>query len=72
MNKRIFITYGDELYRKSLERICAEARQCGEFDEVIAYTNADLPESITSHELFAHRRGGGVLAMETICVSCGA
>lgn len=59
MNKRIFITYGDDLYRKSLRRICDEARQCGEFDEVIAYTNADLPENITSHELFSYRRGGG-------------
>lgn len=59
MNKKILITYGDELYRKSLDRIAEEARNTGEFDEVITYTKADLPEEITSNVLFSHKRGGG-------------
>lgn len=60
MNKKIFITYGDDLYKKSLERICNEAKQCGEFDEIIAYTPADIPESIKSNVLFSYKRGGGI------------
>lgn len=48
MNKKIFITYGDDLYKRSLERICHEAEQSGEFDEIIAYTPTDIPESIKS------------------------
>ncbi len=59
MNKKILITYGDELYQKSLERIAGEARNTGEFDEVIVYRKEDLPEEITSHVLFSYKRGGG-------------
>lgn len=59
MNKKIFITYGDASYSKSLERIQAEAKSCGEFDRVIAYSNNDLPESITSNILSTYSRGGG-------------
>lgn len=66
MNRTIFVTYGDAIYKQSLKRICNEAEQCGEFDEVIAYTEADLPDFIKENPLFTYRRGGGVLAMETL------
>ena len=66
--KKIFVTYGDELYMKSLEGICGEARQSGEFDEVVAYTRVDLPDSIKSNVLFSYKRGGGGLVVEAICL----
>ena len=59
MNRKIFITYGDSRYTESLKRICKEAEACGEFDEVIAYTENDLDEEVTHSELFSHSRGGG-------------
>ena len=59
MNRKIFVTYGDAIYKQSLKRICNEAEQCGEFDEVIAYTEADLPDFIKENPLFTYRRGGG-------------
>lgn len=59
MNKKIFITYGDKSYAKSLERVCNEARLSSEFDEVVAYTQADLPDTIKTNILFSYKRGGG-------------
>ncbi len=42
--KRTFVTYGDDNYRESLQRIKAEAEATGLFDSVRLYTPADLPE----------------------------
>ena len=53
------MTYGNEGYYKSLERIREEAGATGRFDEIRVYTDKDLPGSITDHELFKYRRGGG-------------
>ena len=44
--KKTFVTYGDDNYRESLERIGREARATGVFDSVRLYTPADLPEPI--------------------------
>lgn len=59
MCQKIFITYGDELYYESLQRISAQAASVGCFDKIITYTDADLPEEIRNHPLMQHRRGGG-------------
>lgn len=57
--RKIFVTYGNEGYYKSLERIREEAEASGRFDEIRVYTDKDLPDSVTEHELFKHKRGGG-------------
>jgi len=59
MNKKIFITYGDSSYARSLDRIRSEALAAGVFDKVITYNNSDLPDWITSHMLYNYKRGGG-------------
>jgi len=55
----IFISYGDEHFSESLERIEKQAQSLGFFDRVVAYTLKDLPPCITSSPLFAYKRGGG-------------
>lgn len=58
--RTFFVTYGNSVYRQSLKRICEEAKESGEFDEVLAFTDTDLPDYITLNELFAYSRGGGI------------
>ena len=55
----IFISYGDNRYKESLNRIARQAKSVGIFDKVIKYTPKDLPNFITSSPLFAFSRGGG-------------
>ena len=55
----IFISYGDDKFKKSLKLIKKEARGVGIFDFVKAYTPHDLPESIKSSPLFFFKKGGG-------------
>lgn len=57
--KKIFVTYGNEVYYNSLYRIKKEVEQTKRFDEIRIYTDKDLPQSLLGHELFAHSRGGG-------------
>ena len=59
MSKKIFITYGDGLYYNSLIRIREQASSAGCFDEIITYTDADLPAEIRNHLLLRYKRGGG-------------
>lgn len=59
MNKKILISYGDACYRKSLQRLGDNAKSLNIFDEVILYSEKDLPEEIRNHELMNYRRGGG-------------
>lgn len=59
MNK-ILITYGDERYAKSRERLAEEARSLGIFDQVVAYTPNDLGDSMRNHPLMKYQRGGGI------------
>lgn len=59
MRKKIFITYGDAIYYESLQRIREQATSAGCFDEIITYTDADLPEQIRNHPLHHYKRGGG-------------
>lgn len=56
--KKIFITYGDQNYQDSLQRIKKEAEALGFFDEICLYTNESLPNPFKKYtELY--RRGGG-------------
>ena len=55
----IFITYGDDRFRLSLERITRQARESGRFDKVIKYTPKDLPVFVRSSPLFLETKGGG-------------
>ena len=59
MGRKIFITYGDELYAANLSRITQMAKQTEQFDIVIPYTHKDLPENLLNHPLFKYQRGGG-------------
>lgn len=55
----IFISYGDEKFKKSLKLIKKEAKNIGLFDKIITYTQRDLPDSIKSSPLFLFKKGGG-------------
>lgn len=56
---KIFISYGDGNFSKSLRRIGREAKALGKFDRVILYTPKDLPNSITASPLFCFGQKGG-------------
>lgn len=56
---KYFITYGDENYTRSAQRLVAEARSLGIFDDVRTYGPADLPDDVKRHPLMCHARGGG-------------
>lgn len=55
----IFVTYGNEEYYPSLERIKKEAEVTKLFDKILIFTDRDLPEEITSNETFQFKKGGG-------------
>lgn len=55
----IFISYGDNTFRKSLKQIKKEARCIGIFDKIITYTPKDLPDCIKSSPLYLFKKGGG-------------
>jgi hypothetical protein len=53
-----FITFGNEPWHASVDRLCAEARELGIFDEVRGYTEADLSEEDRAYGA-ANPRGYG-------------
>lgn len=56
--KKVFITYGDENFIKSRDRLKAEAVATGEFDNVIAYGVSDLSEELKASAVFKMPKGG--------------
>lgn len=58
--KHIFITYGDQRFAKTKQRILEEARNLGIFDEVYAYGPEDVSEEVAATEAFKIPRGGGM------------
>lgn len=56
--KKVFITYGDENFIKSRDRLKAEAIATGEFDNVIAYGVSDLSPELKSSSVFKMPKGG--------------
>lgn len=59
MSKKYLVSYGNTEYYNSLERLRLMALETGRFDDVFIYTDRDLPEKISSHELMKYKRGGG-------------
>jgi len=57
--KTIFISYGDQTFKKSLKRIGKEAKNLNLFDKIILYTPKDLPNYIKSSPLMAYNKGSG-------------
>ncbi|MDU1889879.1 MAG: hypothetical protein E6767_04250 [Dysgonomonas sp.] len=57
--KKVFVTYGNERYYSSLERLRKEAEALQFFDEIRIITDKDLPEYITQSALYNYNRGGG-------------
>lgn len=55
----IFISYGDDKFRKSLAQIKKEAKGVGIFNKIITYSPRDLPDYIKSSPLFLFPKGGG-------------
>lgn len=55
---KYLITYGDDAFKESRERIRKEAEALHLFDKIIIYTPDDLPDSLKSHPVFTHGRGG--------------
>lgn len=55
----IFISYGDQKYRKSIKRIKKQADEVGIFDKIITYGPKDLPQYIKCSPLFSSCKGGG-------------
>lgn len=57
--KKVFISYGDENFTKSLKRIRREARSLHIFDKIIMYTPNDLSDEILKSPLMQYKQGGG-------------
>ncbi len=55
----IFISYADDRFKESLNRIARQAKRVGIFDKIIKYTPKDLPAYIKASPLFAFTKGGG-------------
>lgn len=56
---KVFISYGDAGFKKSLRRIAKQARASHLFDRVEVYIPSDLPPSISYSPTMIYPRGGG-------------
>lgn len=56
--KKVLITYGDQHYKESLERIRQEATKLALFDEIYLYDNSMLPAPFNAYTE-QYSRGGG-------------
>ena len=63
--RKVFISYGDTGFKKSLKRIAKQARASRLFDKVEVYTPSDLPSPIRYSPLMIYHRGGGDSVMTT-------
>lgn len=57
--KIYFVTYGNDKFKYSVKRIVKEAHEIEIFDEVISFSEKDLPLYIKSSPLFSTSKGGG-------------
>jgi hypothetical protein len=60
--QKYFITYGDNKYKQSLQRIATEANNLNLFDKIICYTPANLGDDILNSPLMQYEQGGGYWA----------
>ena len=56
---KVFISYGDSRFKESLKRIRKQAFKSGIFDEIVVFSDKNLPDYIKSSPLMAFTRGGG-------------
>lgn len=56
---KYFISYGDQHFKMSLDRIRKEAENLKIFDKIITYTPADFSDDFKKHPLLKYKRGGG-------------
>lgn len=65
--KVVFLSYGDDNFKRSLDRITDEARSFGVFDKVLAYTPSHFSKAYAEKnaELLAMPRGGGYWAWKS-------
>jgi hypothetical protein len=54
-----FVTYGNEKFKYSVKRVVKESRGIHVFDEVLHFSENDLPTYIKSSTLFSSTKGGG-------------
>lgn len=60
MNRKILITYGDDLFEETKQRLVNQARKTGVFDEIIAYSPRDVSDELLHSDVWKERRGGGL------------
>nr|WP_294925852.1 hypothetical protein [uncultured Flavobacterium sp.] len=54
-----FVTYGNQKFKYSVKRIIKESRKIRVFDEVLHFSEKDLPAYIKTSILFSSAKGGG-------------
>lgn len=58
-NKKYYISFGNGIFKKQLERVCNEAKEVGWFDEVIADTPFTIKDFINEHKEFFNNNPRG-------------
>ena len=65
----VFITYADERFKVSADRITRQARRSGIFDRIVKYSPKDLPRYVLSSPLFSGSKGGGYWCWKPFIIS---
>ena len=65
----VFVTYADERFKISAERITRQARRSGIFDRIAIYSPKELPASVRSSPLFLETKGGGYWCWKPYIIS---
>ena len=65
----VFITYADDRFKVSTDRITRQARRSGVFDRIVRYSPKDLPDYVRSSPLFSGTKGGGYWCWKPYIIS---
>lgn len=65
----VFVTYADERFMISAERITRQARRSGIFDRITIYSPKDLPAFVRFSPLFLGTEGGGYWCWKPFIIS---
>ena len=65
----VFITYSDDRFKVSADRITRQARRSGVFDRIVRYSPKDLPDYVRSSPLFSGTKGGGYWCWKPYIIS---
>lgn len=66
--RKILVSYGNEKYYRSMKRLETMALSTKQFDEVVLFSDKDLPDYIKQSELMLYSRGGGYWVWKPWCV----